>query len=286
MNLRNLNISSQLKIGFGIIIFLFLFLSIVAWQMNNDLAKQTTELYDHPHTVRKAVGDMKADMLLIQREMKELSLTGGKENKSDILQNIEIYKGDINKQFTVLYDRYLGPRADIDSAVINFTRYNTIREETVRLLNEGKIEEVKSRTKFSGTGGQHAELMLRNIDTIDKFSSNKSAEFYNRAVELNRNLKIQLLIAVAGLLALIMLITHLISRSIQLPLAELTKTTKKFKEGIRDARSSYISRNEFGILSGAFNQMADKIETELTLSNHAAKVARVMLSEDDATLCC
>ena len=33
---------------------------------------------------------------------------------------MDSYKADVQKQFEILYDRYLGPMADIDSAFLKF----------------------------------------------------------------------------------------------------------------------------------------------------------------------
>ena len=63
---------------------------------------------------------------------------------------------------------------------------------------------------------------------------------------------------------------------------ELARVTKLFREGKMDVRSKYQSSNEFGQLSTSFNHMAKTIEAEMNLNNQAAKLAGVMLSEDDA----
>ncbi len=286
MKLSNLKIGTQLKLAFGIILFLIVVLGAISWRQANKLAMQTTELYQHPHAVRRALGELKADILSMHRSMKDLSLTSNKEEIELILQDIEKYKANAFKQFDVLYDRYLGPRNDIENAYNSFVAWNTIREETIILVRQGKVDEALARTKPDGSGGHQVDVILAHIQVIDDFALNKAVEFYDGASKLNDQLNRQLGFLVLGILGLIVLIIYLLNRNIRRPITELSNVTKLFREGKMDVRSNYSSTNEFGQLSISFNALADTIETELSLNAHAAKLAEVMLSEDDAHKFC
>ena len=154
MKITDLKIGNQLKLGFGIIVLFILILSYIAWEQTVKMANETTLIYNNPLQVRRALGELKTDILLIHRGMKDLGFSQNEKELSSIIQEIEIYKTDANKQFDILYDRYLGPKNDIDSTFNNFVKWNTIREETMRLFKNGKVEEAISRTKRSGEGGK------------------------------------------------------------------------------------------------------------------------------------
>jgi signal transduction histidine kinase len=53
-----------------------------------------------------------------------------------------------------------------------------------------------------------------------------------------------------------------------------------------DARSRYLSTNEFGILATSFNTMADTIQVEMNVKARAAELAGVMLREIEARAFC
>lgn len=286
MKLTNLKIGTQLKIAFGIILFLIVVLGAISWQQADKLAGQTTDLYEHPHTVRRALGELKADILSMHRDMKDIGLAKNSTEIEQALQDIEKYKANALKQFDVLYDRYLGPRNDIENAYNSFVAWNTIREETIGMVRQGRADEALARTKPDGQGGRQVDVLLAQIQVIDDFAHNKSTEFYDSAVKLNKRLHQQLEFLVLGILGLTVLITYFLNRNIRVPIAELADVTKLFRDGRLDVRSHYFSTNEFGQLSASFNDLADTIETEMNLNIQAAKLAGVMLSEDDAHRFC
>ena len=286
IKLTNLKIGTQLKIGFGIIILLIVVLGNISWYQSSQIAQQTTYLYNHPLQVRRALGELKSDILSIHRGMKDLALAETDQEITTLLQEIETYKANAFKQFEVLYNQYLGPRTDVENAYNDFVKWNTIRDETILLIRDGKMKQAIARTKRNGAGGNHVNLLLGHIQVIDNFARSKGDQFYNSAVELRKNLLYQLAFLVAGILGFTILITYLLNRSISRPIAELGQVTRLFKEGKMDARSNNLSTNEFGQLSLSFNDLADTIETEMTLNIQAAKLAGVMLSEDDAHQFC
>jgi len=286
MKLTNLKIGTQLKIAFGIIVFLIIVLGAISWQQADELAQQTKDLYEHPHTVRRALGELKADILSMHRSMKDLGLVENSQEVTLILQDIEKYKADALKQFEVLYDSYLGPRTDIDDTFSDFVDWNIIREETIALVREGKTTEALVRTKPNGQGGHQVNIILEHIQVIDDFARNKANEFLSGSVELKNTLNRQLGFLVAGILVLTVFIIYFLNRNIRRPIEELAGVTRLFRDGKMDVRSTNSSTNEFGQLSASFNDLAETIETEMTLNIQAAKLAGVMLSEDDAHQFC
>jgi PAS domain S-box-containing protein len=286
IKLTNLKIGTQLKIGFGIIILLIVVLGSISLYQSSQIAQQTTYLYNHPLQVRRALGELKADILSMHRDMKDLALAENEQEITTLQQEIETYEANAFKQFEVLYNQYLGPRTDVDNAYNDFVKWNTIRDETILLIRNGKTQEAIARTKRNGAGGSHVDMILAHLQIIDDFARSKGDQFYNSAVELENLLNRQMGFLLAGILALSFVIVTVLHRNIRRPISELSRATRLFKEGELNARSSYASLNEFGDLSDSFNDLANTIETEMTLNSQAAKLAGVMLSEADAQQFC
>lgn len=286
MKLTNLKIGVQLRIGFGIIILLIVLLGGISWHQTNQIAQQTADLYDHPFQVRRAIGELKADILSMHRGMKDLGLAENNQEITLLLQDIETYKTDADKQFTIIFELYLGPRADVDLAYNDFVHWNIIREETILLIREGKKLEALARTRANGVGGNHVNIILKHIQVIDDFAVDKAKQFYTSTAKLKDLLNLQLAFLLAGILALTVIVVYFLNRNIRRPVIELARLTRLFREGKMDVRSTNLSTNEFGQLSVSFNDLADTIETEMTLNSQAAKLAGVMLSEDEAHQFC
>jgi len=286
MKLTDIKIGTQLKIGFGVIILLILILSAISLQQTDKIAAQATDIYNHPLKVRRALGELKSDILYMRLEMKEIILAEDNEEIARLLQEIEKYQANAFAQFEVISTLYLGPPEDIEAAHSDFLKWNAIRDETIRLRREGKIEEATARIRTSGVGVNQSEKLLSHFLKIDDFALTKGDQLYLNSVDLNKSLNYQLGFLILGIFALMFLIVYLLIKNIRRPLSELIAVAQSFKEGKFNVRSTYLSLNEFGQLSSSFNDLADTIETELTLNTQSYKLSEVMLSEDDARRFC
>lgn len=271
-----------MKAGFGIVLILIVLLGAISWQQTDRLAKHTSDMYKHPFTVRIALSKLNADLLAMHLEFRNFLLASDGEGRQTALVNSQSFEVDAEQQFKIMGESYLGPGKDIDDARKAFVRWIAVRKGNIELGQSGLVSKAMERLEDTGDIGIEREYLLKCINTIDNFASNKAAEYLEAAAELKNTLNNQLGFLVAGILALTVLIVSLLLRNINRPIAELTITTKQFREGKTSVRSSYKSQNEFGQLSDSFNNLADTIESELNLNKKVAKLAGVMLREDDA----
>lgn len=282
MKLKNLKIGTQLKIGFGIIILLIVFLGIISWQQTDRIALQANEIYEHPFKVRQALGELKTDIMAMRLEFRNYLLAQSDQERQTAILNTEAYQSDAEQQFKILSEKYLGPPSDVENARNAFSRWVILRVGNREIGNPGNVAGAMARLEKTGDIGIEREKLLSGIKKIDDFAKSKANELLFRATNLNRLLNRQLAFLVIGILGLSILIIYFLNRNIRRPVVELAHATNLFREGKLDVRSKYQSSNEFGQLSTSFNHMAKTIEAELTLNNQAAKLAGVMLSEDDA----
>ncbi|MBA4397369.1 MAG: hypothetical protein C0394_08305, partial [Syntrophus sp. (in: bacteria)] len=286
MKMKDLKIGAQLRIGLGIIMALVIFLGALAWQQTDQLWFQTKGLYEHPLMVRRAVDKIMIDVLTMHRDMKDLVLAGNEQERQSLVQDLDVREADAFQQFDILYDRYLGPRKDIDEARNHFLQWKSIRDETIRLLRAGKTAEAVRRTKSDGIGGGHMEKVLKEAEDISAFAKNKADQFYRDAEAQNNALQRQLGVIVTVILLLSLIVVWLLLKGIKSPLAELTSTADRFSRGELGARSRYASNNEFGTLSAAFNALAETVQTEWQSRESAARIAEVMLKAEDLHAFC
>ena len=286
MNLKDLKIGTQLRIGMGAILVFVALLGATAWFQAESLWQETKELYEHPITVRRAVDKLAIDILSMHRDMKDLALTENEQERQSVIQGIDTHEADAARQFDILYDRYLGPRSDIDHVRNAFVQWKSIREETIRLLRAGKTAEAANRTKSSGVGGGHVEKMWVHIQKISDFAMNKRDQFYASAQQEKDALMMRLKMVLGAILLLTLGVGFLLLKGIREPLQELTSAAEQFRQGKLDARSGYVSANEFGTLSAAFNALAETVRTEWRSKESAARIAGVMLQEEDLHAFC
>lgn len=287
MKTKDLKIGTQLRTGFGIIILLILVLGYLTWRQNNQLAKQTQEMYEHPLMVQRALGDLRSSVLIMHRGMKDLFLSESQEEVAGVLQNIDQAKGKAFASIDTLYRLYLGPTGDIDNISSSFIIWNTMRDETIRLFMLGEKQTAATRTKSTvGIAGIQAELVFKHIAVVDSFARLKANEFLNNAIKNKTNLNITTFVFIILSLILSFIIVVIILNNIRKPLLELGNAIEQFIKGNNSARISYTSKNIFGSISSGFNNMAETIDNELKQRKVAANITDVMLREDDTKLFC
>ncbi|MFZ4401753.1 MAG: response regulator [Bacteroidales bacterium] len=282
MKIKNLKISTQLKIGLGIMLFLVFALGAVSYIQTNNIHQQTEKLYNHPLQVRRAIGSFRAEIISIHRDMKDLFLSESEKEIANDLNQMETSKALAFEHIEILYRQFLGSHSDIDSLKQAFVVWNSIREETIRMFREGKIREAANRTQNNGLGGSQVDLLLSKLQKIDNFARNKGDELYKNSIDLKGSLNNQLILFVSIILLLIFIVNFILIRNIRTPIQELSNTIENFQKGDISARSSYFSKNEFGELSASFNEMLAFIQVNTDLDKKFVKLSSVMMSEYDA----
>jgi len=281
MQLRDVKINTQLKVGLGSILLLVVFLGTMVWLETDTLWQQTKGLYDHPLKVRRAVGEIKADILAMHRGMRDLVLSESDLERQTILQGMDTFEADALRQFEVVYDRYLGPRQDIDEAFTTFIQWKAIRAETILLLRAGKTAEAILRTKAAGVGGNHAKDLLAHVQEVSNFADTRANKFYQDAAEKTNSLKMQLAFMVGLIILLTAAIGSFLYVQIRGALRDLTAVMEQFHQGDLHARSAYVSTSEFGILTTSFNRMADAISLRIETEKKAAALAEALISDNE-----
>lgn len=281
MKLKNMKVGRQLRLGLGCILVLVALLGGVAWFQADSLWQETQGLYDHPLAVRRAIGGLTADILTMNSALKDATLS---RSEQDVLQNLEevnAAEADARQQFNILYDRYLGPRKDVDDIHTPFTRWTAHRDNVLRLLRAGRAAEATSATLAGGSSGQHVAEMMLQIQDVSDFALARGDKFYQDALMLRESLKRQLACVLGAILLLTSGIGFILLKEIRIPLRDLNEAAGLFRQGRLEARSRYRSANEFGELSATFNELADTVQAEMEGKDRAARIAEVMLREDE-----
>jgi len=286
MKLHDLKISTQLRLGLGVILLLVVVLGVLAWRQGNELWLQTTTLYQHPYLVRVALDDLENDILSMRLEFRNMVLAKTDEERKAAGQASDVKQADAERQFPILFADYLGPRADVEAAHDHFVRWLSARKENLEMLRAGNALEAMDRVRDTGDVGNMREDLMGAIAKIDNFARDKAEQIYRDAAEQHDSLTRQLAVVGTGILLLSLFIIWHLLRAIARPLRQLAAAAAQLRQGRMDARSRYVSANEFGVLSASFNAMADSIQKEMMIEQNAAALAHVMLREDEVHAFC
>lgn len=277
--MKNLKIGTLLKASFALLLFFVILLGIISYQQTEQIHLQTQTIFNHPFKVQRAIGLLNADIISIHRDMKDLFISTDEETIEQNLNKIKFWEADAFKQIEILNSQYLGPKHEIDSVKFAFIVWNNMREETIRLFRQGHNLDAANRTKTTGIAGNQVNYLLKLIKKIDDFANSKAEELYENSETLNFALRDQLIAMVILILALSIVVNYFLIRSIRKPLKALTNASLSFINGNLNARSNYISKNEFGSLSASFDEMVESIQLNKELNEKVVNLAALMLSE-------
>jgi signal transduction histidine kinase/CheY-like chemotaxis protein/HAMP domain-containing protein len=286
MKLRNVSIAKQLSVGLGFILLLSGLLAALAWWQNAALWQSAKHLFEHPLNVRRALSELRSDVLHMQLDLKDLCLAESETSFASLIHDMDRRERDAFRQLEIIRSRYLGPAEDVALAKQEFQRWRPIREATIRALSEGKRAEAVTRVMSMGVDSVHVETVMAHLQTISDFAVKKGDQIIQEAEKLHDSMKHKLVAALVVILLLSMLAGGLLLHGIRSPLAELTAATTQFRGGKLDVRVHNVSGNEFGALASSFNAMADAIRKEMQAKESAAQLASAMLRTDEAHAFC
>jgi len=286
MKLNGLMIGTKMRLGLGAIMFLVVALTVIAKLQTNALWFNTKELYDHPLQVRRALDTLTLNILAMRQDMNELVRAESDHERIALFQSIDTHEVGATRQFEILHGRYLGPQSDIDEAEQAFIQWKAIREETYRLVREGKTAEASRRTRPNGAESIQVEKTMHEIGHVSLFAKNRSAAFYEAALTHHNDINSHWAFFVALILLLSLIVFWLLVKVVKGPLSALTATAEAFRQGKLESRCGYASSDEFGELSDVFNTMASTIQTEMNINKYAIHLSDVMLREEEAHAFC
>ncbi|MCG8511313.1 MAG: ATP-binding protein [Rhodospirillales bacterium] len=172
--------------GFFSMILLTIVLGVGAIRISDNLIELNTKILNHPFVVSNTLRDIKSDIFEIHRYMKDVVLVGHPLEVERAIGAIEKRETEALERFGVVYERYLGDKADVDAARRSFAEWKAIRAEVITLVTMGEPGQAKSVADTKGA--RHIQVMSGQIDGLIAFAHNKAAEFRDLSLaEYERN---------------------------------------------------------------------------------------------------
>jgi signal transduction histidine kinase/CheY-like chemotaxis protein/HAMP domain-containing protein len=276
-----LSIRTQLRLGLGAILALVVALGVIAWFQVGVLWQQTDGMYRHPLAVRRAIAEVHSGIQAMHQGMEDLFLVEDDRSRQEIVGAIDTQEARIIRQIAVLRDRYLGPIGDVSAIQDALVQWKSVRDETIRLLRAGKTAEAGARQKSTGIDGARTTTLMDCIRRVDGSATVGVHQFYQNAQREKDGLVAKFATIFGSVLLLSALVSYLLLKRIRTPLQDLASAAERYRRGDLNARSQYASTNEFGVLAASFNALADTIQAEFENNKSTARIADVMLREEE-----
>ncbi len=277
-----MTISAQLLIGFSLVLAFVIVLGVVSSIQTSQLYQKEKTMYEHPIQVREAIDEIQIDILESRVGVRNFLLFEDESKQQAALQMIESSFSDIEKQFDILYELYLGSVMDLDRAFDSFIDWKVATENRIESAKAGNVEGAIASLGDQGDVGSYRIILTSNIKVMDDFARNKADELNAAFVDYYQSLTVGRIVLVGAILLLSAGASVYLIQSIRRPLAEITREVGRFREGELTARCHYAKGNEFGELSVSFNTMADAIQRNLEVKGKSSSLTETMLRQEDA----
>jgi diguanylate cyclase (GGDEF)-like protein/PAS domain S-box-containing protein/putative nucleotidyltransferase with HDIG domain len=286
MPLKDYKISNQIIITQLIIILVILVMGLFSFFTIDSLVQTNETLREHPVATKAALSSLKEDILNIRLIIDLTVLGEGSLPSQSQQESIVAYEVDAGKQLDILENTYLGPKLDLSTLKDEIGVYSTIRIETLRLLSIGKLAEAQQRVMSGGISDIQTNKIAGSIRIMEDYSDKKADQLNLQADETAKLSLLIFAILMLSVSAVSGVTLRILRKRILNPLIELKRAIDNYSQGELTSRSLITSKNEVGVLSTAFNSMAEKIEedSQFKIKNAAELIAAKMEISSQAKL--
>jgi methyl-accepting chemotaxis protein len=254
-----LQIRNRLLTGYAIIVMLMIITGVYALNRLDLVAGLTTNLYEHPFTVRKSVRDAYFDVTKMHYILKDTVSASVPLDSG--LQKINDYEKDFTLKMGVARERFLGKQSDIDDILKVYEDWKPIRDRVITLIKDKKNAEATKLIEGVETA-QMAKLEKELSDVL-AFTDNKAADFMRGAQNTARDSYFLLTMVMLLGIALAGWIGIMITRSIINPLKAVVEVAERVAGGdLTVAVPVTGNQDELGILLRTFQHMVDNLRAQ------------------------
>jgi len=258
--LQNLKIGSRLSLSFGIIITLFLIVSVVTIYQLKIIALQGEELYEHPFAVTNAVLTIEKSIAYMHRSVKEVVLAKSETELSQAIADIDANEAIAMENFKIVNEKFLGDKMMVKSAEDLFVEWKEFRTEIIALMDKGDSASVAQAVEITKTrGGNHVTRLVKATKDLGDFAFSKAHSFYEVSQETKEDAfqLISFFISITIILSIIL--TVLITRSIVNPVKAAIEVAEKIAKGDLKVEIRHSSKDEIGLLMEQMKKMVSNL---------------------------
>jgi methyl-accepting chemotaxis protein len=269
MKINNLEVGSKIKLSYAIVLFLLALLSIVSfWEIYNTHS-YSEKLYNNPLQVRRAISKLEIATDNITLHMRIMLIVEEPEGMTYWRNEIIKRKVDIEQQFQILKERYMGSQEDILEIEKAYLLWEENIEKRIELIEQGdRAAAFKSMGEYVGPSPLKLQLSEK-LEAVDSFAKNIADELYADSMGTLRTTYLQMGIIILLCLILVFVLSRYIYQLIKTPLFEMQRVMEDFSKGKYETRSRIIRPDEFGKISKALNEMFNTLELEMIIKKLA-----------------
>ena len=272
--LSNLKIGHRLAIGFGLVILFTSIVGLISIIGMTKLADVTTKIYEHPYAVSNTARDLDKRIMAMQGAMKDALNSKDEVTARDALVLLDKHEMNAEKDFEVIFNRFLGDKQDVVDLHLGFKEWRILREEIMSLKHEGRMAEALALSSSRSVPlVAHLEEMAHGLI---EFANQKGESFRHDAESTYKETVAEMIVLLILTLGIGLLVSIMISRSVTLPLTQIVEKMRVMTKG--DLRQEILidSADEVGKLADSFRALIEYLKHNAEVAD---KITRGDLSQ-------
>ena len=249
----NMKLVVRLGLGFGLGLALLAVVGLFSVVSMNRLSNLTSQLYEHPFAVQRAVLEIDGNVIRIHRTMKDVVLSRNEEDFADLVAQVAELEQKALADFKIVEERFLGDPEMYLQAEALFLQWHPMRQEVFDLVRMGEYGNAAAITR--GKGDAHVLQIIAALNQLQNFAQNMGTKFYNDTRQAERQAFTLMCVIVVIAIILGIIFTISITRSISSPAREIAKVSEAIANGELTSRITYQSRDEIGQMADSLRRM-------------------------------
>jgi PAS domain S-box-containing protein len=234
INIKTFNLKTTTLLIWGFIVTLLVIIVFAGFAIYEarELAQAANKIYNHPLAVSNALRDIKSNIYAMHRSMKDVVLAKSPEQMNSALETVNTYEKESFEHFVLVKERFLGDENYVLSVLKDFKNWKTIRNEVIKLIKNGKLDDAIAIT--TGKGLKHINMINSGVDGktglnyLMNYANDKAEEFQNIAKLREKRALIEMLIILASAIILTFFVILLLRQSLKAA-RKLQKSEERLK---------------------------------------------------------
>lgn len=256
-----LKIRSRLLASYAIIVIAMIITGAYALNRLDHVASLTTNFYDHPFTVRKAVRDSTLSFLRMHNKLKDSLAAGDSAVLNANLKEMSDHEKEFNGKIDIVKERFLGNKSDVEDVLKVMEEWKRLKDQVVAALQANKRDTAVQLVR--SIDANQFITFEKEMNDILLFTDNKAAELVKGAQNTAKDSYALLMMAILGGIAMTAVIGILLTRSITNPLKTVVEVAERVAAGdLTVAVPVSDSSDELAILLRTFQRMVENLRTQ------------------------
>jgi methyl-accepting chemotaxis protein len=256
-----LQIRTRLFIGYAIIVVLMILSGAYTLNRISYVASRTTDLYDHPFTVRKSVRDASLSFIKMNAKLRESVSPKDSSSLNVDLKEMSEYEKSFNSNMEAVKERYLGKKSDIDDVMRIYEEWKRLRDQAVAAVKSNKRDTAGQLIR--AIDGNQSIAFEREMADVLAFADKAAVTFVKESQDSARSAYALVLLLIIASIIITVFIAVFLTRSITVPLYQAVTVAERVAGGdLTVAVPVTASRDELGSLLQTFQRMVKNLRSQ------------------------